>query len=63
MVKRQSAVQSKQAEGAGVVVISSYFPEILAVSNRILVARGGTIVAEFTRDEATPEKILHAAIH
>jgi len=49
--------------GAGVVVISSYLPEIIAVSNRILVARGGTIVAEFTRDEATPEKILHAAIH
>jgi ABC-type sugar transport system ATPase subunit len=63
MVKRQSAVQSKQAEGAGVVVISSYLPEIIAVSNRILVARGGTIVAEFTRDEATPEKTLHAAIH
>lgn len=49
--------------GAGVIVISSYLPEILDVSDRILVARGGTIVAEFTRKEATPEKILHAAIH
>lgn len=49
--------------GAGVVVISSYLPEILEVSDRILVARGGSIVAEFTREEATPEKILHAAIH
>jgi simple sugar transport system ATP-binding protein len=49
--------------GAGVVVISSYLPEILDISDRILVARGGTIVAEFSKDEATPEKILHAAIH
>ncbi len=49
--------------GAGVVVISSYLPEILAVSDRILVARGGTIVAEFSSEEATAEKILHAAIH
>lgn len=49
--------------GAGVVVISSYLPEILSISDRILVARGGMIVAEFSKDEATPEKILHAAIH
>ena len=49
--------------GAGVIVISSYLPEILDVSDRILVARGGTIVAEFSRDEASSEKILHAAIH
>ncbi len=49
--------------GAGVVVISSYLPEILDISDRILVAKGGTIVAEFSRAEATSEKILHAAIH
>ena len=35
--------------GAGVVVISSYLPEILDVSDRVLVAKGGTIVAEFSR--------------
>jgi simple sugar transport system ATP-binding protein len=50
-------------QGAGVVVISSYLPEILEISDRILVAKGGTIVAEFSRAEATSEKILHAAIH
>ncbi len=49
--------------GAAVVVISSYLPEILDVSDRILVAKGGTMVAEFSREEATSEKILHAAIH
>jgi ABC-type sugar transport system ATPase subunit len=50
-------------EGKAVVVISSYLPEILAVSDRILVARTGRIVAEFDAAEATQDKILYAAIH
>jgi simple sugar transport system ATP-binding protein len=49
--------------GAGVVLISSYLPEILDLSDRILVAKSGTIAAEFARSEASAEKILHAAIH
>ncbi len=49
--------------GAGVVVISSYLPEILDVSDRILVAKSGTIAAEFSRAEASAAKILQAAIH
>jgi ABC-type sugar transport system ATPase subunit len=50
-------------EGKAVVVISSYLPEILAVSDRILVARLGRIVAEFDAVEATGDKIMYAAIH
>jgi ABC-type sugar transport system ATPase subunit len=50
-------------EGKAVVVISSYLPEILAVSDRILVARLGRIVAEFDAASATEDKILYAAIH
>ena len=49
-------------EGKTVIVISSYLPEVLSISDRILVARLGRIVAEFTRDEATQEKIMYAAI-
>ena len=49
--------------GAGVILISSYLPEILDLSDRILVAKGGTIAAEFSRAEATAERILHAAVH
>ncbi|MGC1354444.1 MAG: sugar ABC transporter ATP-binding protein [Xanthobacteraceae bacterium] len=49
--------------GAGVMLISSYLPEILDLSDRILVAKSGTIVADFARSEASAEKILHAAIH
>jgi ABC-type sugar transport system ATPase subunit len=50
-------------EGKAVVVISSYLPEVLAVSDRILVARLGRIVAEFDGASATEDKIMYAAIH
>jgi len=50
-------------EGKAVVVISSYLPEILAVSDRILVARTGRIVAEFDAADATQDKVLYAAVH
>lgn len=50
-------------EGKAVVVISSYLPEVLAVSDRVLVARGGKIVAEFDPDVATEEDVLFAAVH
>jgi len=50
-------------QGKAVVVISSYLPEILSISDRILVARGGQIVAEFDPSEATQEKIMYAAVH
>jgi ABC-type sugar transport system ATPase subunit len=50
-------------EGKAVVVISSYLPEILAVSDRILVARLGRIVAEFDASTATEDRIMYAAIH
>jgi ABC-type sugar transport system ATPase subunit len=50
-------------EGKAVVMISSYLPEILAISDRILVSRQGKVVEEFSALEATEEKIMYAAIH
>ena len=50
-------------EGKAVVVISSYLPEILALSDRILVSRQGKVVEEFSAVDATEEKIMYAAIH
>ena len=50
-------------EGRAVVVISSYLPEIMALSDRILVCRQGKVVEEFSALEATEEKIMYAAIH
>jgi len=50
-------------EGLPVVVISSYLPEILNISDRILVCRAGRVVEEFSPEEATEEKIMFAAVH
>ncbi len=50
-------------DGLAVIVISSYLPEILNLSDRILVARQGRIVEEFSPAEATGEKIMYAAVH
>ena len=48
-------------EGLEILMISSELPEILGMSNRILVMQSGRIVAEMPRDEATEETILAAA--
>jgi len=50
-------------EGKAVVVISSYLPEILKLSDRVLVSRQGRIVEEFSTEDATEEKVLYAAVH
>jgi simple sugar transport system ATP-binding protein len=50
-------------EGKAVVVISSYLPEIMALSDRILVQRMGKVVEEYSATEANEEKIMYAAIH
>ena len=49
--------------GIAVVVISSYLPEILTLSDRILVARQGKIVEEMDRRTASEEAIMYAAVH
>lgn len=43
-------------------MISSDMPEVLGMSDRVLVMREGKISAEFSREEATQEKLLAAAI-
>ncbi|MBA3416205.1 MAG: sugar ABC transporter ATP-binding protein [Chloroflexia bacterium] len=44
--------------GAAIVMISSELPEVLGMSDRILVLRGGRMVAEFDRELATQEAIM-----
>ncbi|MFQ6133398.1 MAG: sugar ABC transporter ATP-binding protein [Armatimonadota bacterium] len=46
------------AEGAGVIMISSELPEILKMSDRILVMHEGRLAGELSREEATQEKIM-----
>jgi simple sugar transport system ATP-binding protein/ribose transport system ATP-binding protein len=50
-------------DGIAVCVISSYLPEILTLSDRILIARQGKIVEEMDRRVATEETIMYAAVH
>ena len=49
--------------GLAVIVISSYLPEIMHLSDRILVCRQGRIVEELSPAEATEEEIMYAAVH
>ncbi len=49
------------AQGYPVVLISSDLPEILAMSDRILVVAGGRIVAEMAAGQATQERVMAAA--
>jgi rhamnose transport system ATP-binding protein len=48
--------------GVAVLMISSELPEVLAVSDRILVMREGRLMAEFSHDEASEEAIMSAAM-
>ena len=50
-------------KGHAIVVISSYLPEILNISDRILVSQNGRVVEEFTPSEATEKRIMYAAVH
>jgi ABC-type sugar transport system ATPase subunit len=47
--------------GMAVLLVSSELPEVLGMSDRILVMRGGRIVGRFQRGEATEERLLAAA--
>lgn len=48
--------------GLGIIMVSSELPEILGVSDRIIVMREGAISGEVSRDEATEELLLKLAL-
>jgi ribose transport system ATP-binding protein len=50
------------ASGAGIIMISSELPELLGMSDRILVMHRGRIHAEFDAASATQERVLSAAL-
>lgn len=49
------------SEGMAILMISSELPEILGMSDRVIVMREGVVTGEFSRAEATQEKIISAA--
>ncbi|MDQ3320996.1 MAG: xylose ABC transporter ATP-binding protein [Acidobacteriota bacterium] len=48
-------------EGLAIVLVSSELPEVLGLSDRILVLHEGKLTGEFSKTEATPEKVMAAA--
>jgi ribose transport system ATP-binding protein len=50
------------SQGIAIILITSEMPELLAMSDRIIVMHRGSITAEFDSEQATQEKILHAAM-
>jgi len=49
------------AKGVGILMISSELPELLGMSDRILVMHEGRLAGELARTEATQERVMHLA--
>jgi D-xylose transport system ATP-binding protein len=48
-------------KGLAIVLVSSELPEVLGMADRVMVLHEGRVTGEFTREEATPEKVMSAA--
>jgi ABC-type sugar transport system ATPase subunit len=48
-------------QGIGILLISSELPEVLTLSDRILVMWNGKVTAELSREEASEQEIMHYA--
>ncbi|ASJ74267.1 sugar ABC transporter ATP-binding protein [Granulosicoccus antarcticus] len=56
-----SFMRELAARGLAVIMVSSEIPEVMGMSDRIIVMREGRRVAEFDREQATPEALVRAA--
>lgn len=56
-------INGLKAEGKAIVIISSEMPEILGMSDRILVMNDGRIKGELSRTEATQESIMRTILY
>jgi D-xylose transport system ATP-binding protein len=48
-------------DGLAIVLVSSELPEVLGLSDRVMVLREGKMTGEFSRADATPEQVMAAA--
>jgi ribose transport system ATP-binding protein len=55
-------MNSLTASGVAIIMISSEMLEVLGMSDRILVMRGGRITGEFSAEEATQERVLQCSL-
>ena len=54
------------SQGKGIILISSYLPEVMGLSDRLIVMAGGQITGDFNREEVTKlreEDVLLCASH
>jgi ABC-type sugar transport system ATPase subunit len=56
-----SEINKLAKEGLAIVMVSSELPEVLGLSDRVLVLHEGKLTGEFSKSEATPEKVMAAA--
>jgi ribose transport system ATP-binding protein len=54
-------IQNLAAQGKAIIVISSYMPELMGLSDRVIVIAGGRITGEIPRNEMNEEKLLKYA--
>lgn len=54
-------MSSMTAQGMAIIMISSELPEVLGMSDRVIVMHEGRVTGELCRDEATQEKIMQLA--
>jgi ribose transport system ATP-binding protein len=47
--------------GSAILMVSSELPEVLGMAHRVFAVRGGRLVREFSRDQATPDAVIAAA--
>jgi rhamnose transport system ATP-binding protein len=55
-------MSSLAADGLAVVMVSSELPEVLGMADRVVVLREGRIATVLSRDEATEESVMYAAM-
>lgn len=56
-----SEINKLAQKGLAIVIVSSELPEVLGLSDRVIVLHEGKLTGEFTKSEATPEKVMAAA--
>ena len=54
-------LSQKAKDGMAILMVSSELPEILGMSDRVIVMRQGRMVAHFERSDATPSAVIAAA--
>lgn len=55
-------MEEMAASGKAIIMVSSELPEVIGMSDRVMIMREGRIVGELSRSETTEEQILHLAM-